>query len=206
MPRTPRRRAHCDFAYGFNGWLGIAGISIDSSGHIVTGYTKLNDSFISVQVNVQPARLEAERGVPGARAQHRLDHQDEDFDNVSLFSCMDSRTRHSSFPTVTITGSSKQFTVIWIRLDSVSGGSAGGGGTCNSPPGRAATRRARRRTRQVMPGGSRWVARARRERFLRIRSRRNAPHHPRDLGCRSLTLTRGHPSDAPCQAARMPSI
>ena len=33
----------CNFAYGFNGWLGIAGISIDSSGHIVTGYTKLNN-------------------------------------------------------------------------------------------------------------------------------------------------------------------
>ena len=37
----------CNLAYGFNGWLGLAGISIDASGHILTGYTKLNDSYLS---------------------------------------------------------------------------------------------------------------------------------------------------------------
>jgi hypothetical protein len=37
----------CNLAYGFNGWLGVAGISIDTSGHIIAGYTKLNDSYFS---------------------------------------------------------------------------------------------------------------------------------------------------------------
>src|SRR5210317_1528964 len=37
----------CNLAYGQTGWLGIAGISIDSNGHITTGYTKLNDTYFS---------------------------------------------------------------------------------------------------------------------------------------------------------------
>lgn len=30
----------CNLDYGFTGWLGVAGISIDQNGHIFTGYTK----------------------------------------------------------------------------------------------------------------------------------------------------------------------
>ena len=37
----------CNLAYGNNGWLGLAGISVDSDGHIFTGYTKLNDTYFS---------------------------------------------------------------------------------------------------------------------------------------------------------------
>jgi hypothetical protein len=37
----------CNLAYGFNGWLGIAGISVDTNGHIISGYTKLNDSYFN---------------------------------------------------------------------------------------------------------------------------------------------------------------
>jgi hypothetical protein len=35
----------CNAAYGFNGWLGLASIGIDSNGHIVRGIAKLNDSY-----------------------------------------------------------------------------------------------------------------------------------------------------------------
>ncbi len=37
----------CNLAYGQTGWLGIAGISIDTDGHITTGYTKLNDTYFN---------------------------------------------------------------------------------------------------------------------------------------------------------------
>src|SRR5215217_1391841 len=41
----------CNNTYGNNGWLGIAGISV-SGGHIVKGYTKLNDTYFnSAQYN-----------------------------------------------------------------------------------------------------------------------------------------------------------
>jgi hypothetical protein len=37
----------CNAAYGFNGWLGIASINIDSNGHITKGTAKVNDSYAS---------------------------------------------------------------------------------------------------------------------------------------------------------------
>lgn len=37
----------CNGAYGFNGWLGMATIGIDSNGHIVQGTAKMNDSYAS---------------------------------------------------------------------------------------------------------------------------------------------------------------
>ena len=35
----------CNLAYGNTGWLGLASISLDSNGHIVKGYTKLDDTY-----------------------------------------------------------------------------------------------------------------------------------------------------------------
>lgn len=37
----------CNAAYGNNGWLGLASINIDSSGHITKGTAKVNDSYSS---------------------------------------------------------------------------------------------------------------------------------------------------------------
>jgi hypothetical protein len=38
----------CNARYGQNGWLGVAQISIDSSGHIVRGTAKMNDTYFSM--------------------------------------------------------------------------------------------------------------------------------------------------------------
>ncbi len=38
----------CNGSYGQNGWLGLAQIWLDSSGHIVQGTTKMNDSYFSL--------------------------------------------------------------------------------------------------------------------------------------------------------------
>ncbi len=35
----------CNAAYGFNGWLGLASIGLDSNGHIDRGTAKVNDSY-----------------------------------------------------------------------------------------------------------------------------------------------------------------
>lgn len=37
----------CNLAYGQNGWLGLASINIDGSGHITQGSAKMNDSYSS---------------------------------------------------------------------------------------------------------------------------------------------------------------
>ena len=44
----------CNLGYGQTGWLGIAGISIDSDGHITTGYTKLNDTYFELDYYNHP--------------------------------------------------------------------------------------------------------------------------------------------------------
>ncbi|MFX6540611.1 hypothetical protein ABTG54_21480, partial [Acinetobacter baumannii] len=53
----------CNAEYGFNGWLGLASINLDSRGHITQGTAKVNDSY---QLLRQPGRTQA-RHVPGDR-------------------------------------------------------------------------------------------------------------------------------------------
>ncbi|HET9359098.1 MAG TPA: hypothetical protein VFO58_05085, partial [Vicinamibacterales bacterium] len=78
----------CNLAYGFNGWLGIAGISVDPAGHIISGYTKLNDSYFSQSYY---DRDDWRQSVTCQELGHNvgLGHQDENFNNTSLLSCMD---------------------------------------------------------------------------------------------------------------------
>ena len=77
----------CNERYGQNGWLGIAGISA-SGGHITKAYTKLNDTYFAM----------AQYNTPAYRAfvtcqeighDFGLAHQDENFTNANLGSCMD---------------------------------------------------------------------------------------------------------------------
>lgn len=77
----------CNTTYGFTGWLGIAGISL-SGGHIVSGYTKLNDSYYNSATYNKP---EWRAMVMCQEIAHNvgLAHQDENFNNANLGSCMD---------------------------------------------------------------------------------------------------------------------
>lgn len=77
----------CNLKYGQNGWLGIAGISISGS-HITKAYTKLNDTyFVMAQYNTTAHR----QMVVCQEIAHDfgLDHQDENFSNTNLGTCMD---------------------------------------------------------------------------------------------------------------------
>jgi hypothetical protein len=127
----------CNLAYGQNGWLGIAGISIDTNGHITTGYTKLNDTYFAFAFYNTPAWKQS---VTCQELGHDigLDHQDEDFDNESLFTCMDYQDPPYEYPNA---HDYEQLGLIYQHLDSYDsfasgGGGGGGGGGCNSPPGK----------------------------------------------------------------------
>lgn len=77
----------CNTTYGQNGWLGIAGISL-SGGHIVKGYTKLNDTYFNTAKYNTP---EWRRMVACQEIGHDygLAHVDETFGNANQGTCMD---------------------------------------------------------------------------------------------------------------------
>jgi hypothetical protein len=77
----------CNAAYGKNGWLGIATIWISGS-HITQGTVKLNDSYF----NSSPYNTTAWRNLVSCQEVGHtfgLDHQDENFNNTNLNTCMD---------------------------------------------------------------------------------------------------------------------
>lgn len=77
----------CNASYGNTGWLGVAGIWASGS-HITKGYTKLNDTYFDTAKYNTPAWR---RLVTCQEIGHDfgLGHQDENFNNVNLGTCMD---------------------------------------------------------------------------------------------------------------------
>lgn len=128
----------CNLAYGQTGWLGIAGISLDENEHITRGYTKLNDSYFSLNYY---DNAEWKQSVTCQELGHNLglDHQDEDFDNTSLFTCMDYQDPPYPFPN---DHDYQQLADIYGHLDSYNSysqtdeGDSSGGGSCNAPKGK----------------------------------------------------------------------
>lgn len=85
---TAGRVEVCNGRYGNNGWLGIAQIWVDSQEHIVQGSTRLNDTYLSSS----PYNTTAWHNLVSCQEVGHtlgLDHQDEDFDNPNLGTCMD---------------------------------------------------------------------------------------------------------------------
>ena len=84
---TSGRIEVCNARYGNNGWLGIAQIWISGS-HITQGIAKMNDTYFNTNTYNTPAWR---RLVMCQEVAHDfgLDHQDEEFDNPNLGSCMD---------------------------------------------------------------------------------------------------------------------
>ena len=90
-PRTCKPAAGrievCSAKYGFNGWLGLAQIWVSGT-HITRGATKLNDSYFETAAyDTQGWR----NLVMCQEIGHTfgLDHQDENFSNANLGTCMD---------------------------------------------------------------------------------------------------------------------
>lgn len=84
---TSGRIEVCNSTYGKNGWLGIAQIWA-SGNHITQGATKMNDTYFNTTAYNTPAWKQL---VVCQEIAHTfgLDHQDEDFDNPNLGTCMD---------------------------------------------------------------------------------------------------------------------
>lgn len=85
---TSGRIEVCNERYGNTGWLGIAQIWIADGTHITRAITKLNDTYFNTRTyNTPPWR----RLVMCQEIAHDfgLDHQDENFENLNLGSCMD---------------------------------------------------------------------------------------------------------------------
>src|SRR6266540_4371851 len=84
---TAGRDEVCNSTYGYTGWLGVAQIWL-SSGHIAQGTVKLNDSYH----NSAPYNTTAWRNMVSCQEVGHtlgLDHQDENFNNANLGTCMD---------------------------------------------------------------------------------------------------------------------
>jgi len=84
---TSGRVEVCNSKYGNNGWLGIASSWL-SGGHISQGTVKLNDTYFNSPTYNTP---EWRAMVTCQEVGHTfgLDHQDENFNNANLGTCMD---------------------------------------------------------------------------------------------------------------------
>lgn len=78
----------CDDRYGNNGWLGIASVWLSNGVHITQGTVKLNDTYFNTARYNTPAWRNL---VSCQEVGHTfgLDHQDENFNNANLNTCMD---------------------------------------------------------------------------------------------------------------------
>ena len=85
---TAGRIEACNASYGATGWLGVAQIWISGGSHITPATTKLNDTYFDTPTYDSTAWR---RLVTCHEIAHDfgLDHQDENFGNGNLGSCMD---------------------------------------------------------------------------------------------------------------------
>lgn len=84
---TAGRVEVCNNTYGYNGWLGVAQIWASGS-HITQGTVRLNDSYFNTSTYSSSAWRNM---VSCQEVGHTLglDHQDTDFNNTNLNTCMD---------------------------------------------------------------------------------------------------------------------
>jgi hypothetical protein len=113
---TDGRDEICNALYGNTGWLGVAQIWISGS-HITQGTVKLNDTYH----NSPPYNTAAWRNMVTCQEighTFGLDHQDENFNNANLGSCMD----YTNDPSTNQHPNShdyQQLVTIYSHLDSV---------------------------------------------------------------------------------------
>jgi hypothetical protein len=125
----------CNKTYGYNGWLGLAQVWVSGS-HITQGAVKVNDSYF----NTATYNTTAWRNlVMCQEIGHTLglDHQDEDFSNPNLGTCMD-YTNNPSTNQHPNQHDYDQLVTIYTHLDSTNTISLsttdGGGGKGNGKP------------------------------------------------------------------------
>jgi hypothetical protein len=136
---TSGRVEVCNAEYGSTGWLGVAQIWITGGSHIVQGTVKVNDTYFNTaQYNSDAWR----QFVMCQEVGHTfgLDHQDENFNNVNLGTCMD----YTSDPDGSLQSQSsnlhpnahdyEELDIIYSHLDSFSTVGAAATATGRMPP------------------------------------------------------------------------
>jgi hypothetical protein len=138
-PRTCKPAAGrievCSERYGFNGWLGLAQIWV-SGLHITRSAVKMNDSYFSTAAYDTPGLRNL---VMCQEIGHTfgLDHQDENFDNPNLGTCMDYTSNPDGSPLNWYPNAHdyEQLEVIYAHLDDGSSfAQAAGAGRAAKPP------------------------------------------------------------------------
>ena len=122
---TSGRIVVCNGAYGNTGWLGVAQIWVTKGSHITQATTKINDSYFgSAPYNTSAWK----QMVMCQEVGHDfgLDHQDENFNNPNLGTCMD-YTNDPSTNQHPNAHDYEELDIIYAHLD----GSGGGGKPCN---------------------------------------------------------------------------
>jgi len=126
-PPTTGRIEVCNAAYGNNGWLGIAQIWVTSGSHIAAATTRVNDTYFNQAFYNTPSWRQM---VMCQEIAHDfgLDHQDENFNNPNLGTCMDYTSDPDGPPSNVHpnTHDFEQLQEIYAHLDG--GGGTGGGG------------------------------------------------------------------------------
>jgi hypothetical protein len=144
---TTGRVEVCNSTYGNTGWLGVASISITGGTHITKGTVKLNDTYF----NTPTYNTTAWRNLVTCQEighTFGLAHQDENFNNANLGTCMDytndpSTNQHPNAhdyeELVTIYSHLDSTTTVGAALPGASGaaGAAGGAGADSAGWGRA---------------------------------------------------------------------
>jgi hypothetical protein len=85
---TSGRVEVCNARYGNNGWLGLAQIWV-SGKHITQGVTKMNDTYFGTNSTYNTPAWRHLVMCQEVGHTFGLDHQDENFDNANLGTCMD---------------------------------------------------------------------------------------------------------------------
>ena len=112
---TSGQVAVCNSTYGNNGWLGLAQIWISGT-HITQGAVKVNDTYFNTSTYNTPAWRNL---VMCQEVGHTLglDHQDENFSNPNLGTCMD-YTNDPSTNQHPNTHDYEELAIIYAHLDS----------------------------------------------------------------------------------------
>jgi hypothetical protein len=140
---TSGRVEVCNGAYGNNGWLGIASIWLSGS-HITQGTVKLNDTYFNTAQYNTPAWRNL---VMCQEVGHTfgLDHQDENFTNPNLGTCMD-YTNNPASNQAPNAHDYEQLETIYSHLDNTTTVGASAGFLPDAVPSFAAAQRVNRST------------------------------------------------------------
>lgn len=133
---TNGRVVVCNASYGLTGWLGVAQVWLTGGVHIYQGTVKLNDTYHNNAPYNQPAWR---RLVTCQEIGHTfgLDHQDTNFNNTNLGTCMDYTNNPAGPPSNEHPNAHDydELAIIYNHVeDTTTVGSIVAGGSAEAPP------------------------------------------------------------------------